>query len=336
MKAIILSILMLSTAAFAQSHVTGVYVSDQFTRNLVKTSTQALGLNKSVYFRSYPYVPLGGGSSLKAIKTIATLGAKNVTVEIRGTMPEVTEDEVFFGPFSGGVDTGYGNLVSAIQSQGMTVTFKIVLTDQTGENLVIPKSQNLARFWESYSRFVARFAKLAQKYDVDELVLGTGLGAIACRSENNFSGKKGFQDLLDEVRYYYNGRLRLDFDGYKDLVSTLPCFQFRLADIDSIGVDLPDNSDVQAVKQVLTKGVDFIQSENIDVVVSRLAFTGADQESKASAFVNDLMSLKLERVPTVTFGIADANPDKSEITDLTANIVGKPILEKIKKWFDSF
>lgn len=331
MKRIFVSLFVFATslAANAQGMEEGLYQGAYFSKKLQKVLSAEMGYHKSLYYRLNRNVILGGGTSLKAVRSMREAGTQNVVLEARGTIHPQYPARVNFGPYGGGVEFGFTNLISAVHSAGMNVTLKLRLVEPDGETSASKLAPDSEVFWDSYLRFAQRFAKIAQGSSVAEVVLATGLTRQICA----LGGRPAIVRLVDTVRYYYTGRIRLDVESVHELPDLLNCIGDQFQHFDSFGFEVPSASTAQVVLKDFEFAAGLLAGTGKILVSSGLRFEGLNQAEKFRRFFEELDSLIGARNLNLTLGLVDVNPDKISPTDESVGILGKPTLEVIKAWF---
>lgn len=331
MKSLFLFILLIlfGSLAPAQGLEEGFYQGSFFGKRLQKVPSTQMGYQKSLYYRLNRNVILGGGTSLRAVRSMAEMGAQNVVIEARGTLHPQYPARVNFGPYGGGAGFGFTNLISAVHTSGMVVTLKLRLVEPDGVTSASDIAPDTEAFWDSYIRFAQRFAKIAQENSVAELVLVTGMTRQVCSG----IGHVAIPKLLDSVRYYYTGRIRLDVESVDQLPALVKCIADQIHHFDSLGFEVPAGSDAKRLTRDFDLARRTMGASQIDIVALGVSFSGLDQPSKFEKFFKELRSLPALQKRNFTMGLVDVDPDRISPLDESAGILGKTTLEVIKSWF---
>lgn len=329
----LVSLLAFSQMASAQALEDGYYQGAYFSKKLQKTPTRRMSYDKSLYYRLNEDVILGGGTSLGAVRSMLDLGAKNVVLEARGTVHPLYPERVNFGPYGGGVSFGFPNLISAVHSANMIVVLKLRLVEPNGIESADHMIPDSSVFWDSYQRFAQRFAKIAQENAVEELVLFTGLIEQICTP----TGRAAIPKLIDSVRHYYTGRIRLDVAKVTDLPALLNCVSAQVKDFDSFGFETGEDINASTLVNNFDDARKLVATTGADVIASGVSFTGLDQAAKFQRLFEDLRNIRRGRSeptrPNLTIGLIDVDPDKISPLDESNGILGKTTMEVIKSWF---
>jgi hypothetical protein len=234
-------------------------------------------------------------------------------------MQSAQHSELYYGMARPGAQQQLGTFVKQAQSSAQAVTFKLVLNSPEKKFLGPVTPRDAEQFYEMYRQFVSGYAKLAQRVNVEEIVLGSNLESFVC------SHPELVVRLFKNLTRVYTGRVRFDSSTLDGAIAAKACAEKAGLSFDGYGVDLrdPELSEPNAVL-------------NVGFQISYLGFTG-DQQTQFNKLTTVLNSLKVPSSPWgMTLSHFSTDPILQGPFDTSDSLLGKTSEEAVRKWLNSF
>mgnify|MGYP001544810746 CR=1 FL=1 len=171
----------------------------------------------------------GSDASNETLRELAALGVEWVSLTPFGFMRGLDEPVVhFIGDYPGGeTDERMERVIAQAKAHGLDVLLKPHLWIARGEwrgNIAFASLSDWSHWFDSYERWILHYADMAQRHDVDALVVGVEL-----RSSQS-SLERRWRELVRKVRERFEGKLT--YSANWDDASNLPWWDT----LDYIGV----------------------------------------------------------------------------------------------------
>ncbi len=151
----------------------------------------------------------------KYIREIAATGANTISLVPHGYQENATSSSVFPDVRHTPTDEHFAELIRYARSQGLRVVLMpIVLLEnpRSGEWRGKIKPDDWEHWWESYTNFILRYARIAEEGGAEVFIIGSEL----VRTEEK---EAQWRRLIHEVRRVYDGRLSYsaNWDHYRQI-----------------------------------------------------------------------------------------------------------------------
>jgi hypothetical protein len=198
---------------------------------------------KGVNYTSWRSDELDGAMSDCSLIYLSQVGVKHVALMAVWYQADAASKKIYTDPEKTTNDESLGHAINTMHALGMKVMLKphVDLADEEMRTNIIPSEE----WFASYKEFILHNARLAEKYNVELLCIGTELSNTTISRWNDL-----WLDIIQEIRKVYKGKLTYaaNWDEY-ETVSFWP-------EVDFIGMDayFPLTEEANPPKETLIAG----------------------------------------------------------------------------------
>ncbi|NOY66639.1 MAG: hypothetical protein GXP13_04420 [Gammaproteobacteria bacterium] len=164
---------------------------------------------QGVNYLQTPNVSLKSFTSMQSLRKIKEAGANTVALVVFLQQDSATSK--YLKPSSAVTEHQLIQAIADAHDIGLKVILKpqILVTNSWAGEINLPDTDDWQQWYNSYQKFIVRYAQIAQTYNVEILVLGTELRYAARQPQ--------FQQLITAVRKKYRGEISYAAHGIAGL-----------------------------------------------------------------------------------------------------------------------
>ena len=179
---------------------------------------------KGAVYTSWGTTELGSAASDKTLEYMRKLGVRHLGIMVVWYQKTIEENEILPDPKDTPEDKALVHAINTAHSLGMKVTLKPHVDIYTDEwrGDIIPSEA----WWASYRKFILRYLRLAEQYNVESFSIGTELVNVTMPKWLSH-----WSDLIREARAAFSGKLT--YSANWDEYETVGFW----SDLDYVGID---------------------------------------------------------------------------------------------------